>query len=276
LQQRQEGTGLWFLRDQAFSDWKAQPNSFLWVYGIPGCGKTVLSATILEDLQHSPSSHHLLLYFFCDFSDASKQTLENIIRSLISQLYYKQEATQAPLNHLFSTHTQRKRTQPSCKELSSVFIQMIRHVPEVWIVLDAIDECITRKGSWTEGILSWMEYILQLEQGNIHLLITSRQEQDIQAKVSEWASSKNIVPIQSDVVDKDIRTYVQKRIREDYGLKRWRKQPKSQDKIEATLMNKVNGMYVQFHMYYVLCDLLSYIHAKRDMKMIGSDGLHVS
>ena len=51
LQQRQEGTGLWFLQSPMYIQWKTQQNSALWLYGIPGCGKTILSSTIIEDLE---------------------------------------------------------------------------------------------------------------------------------------------------------------------------------------------------------------------------------
>jgi hypothetical protein len=35
-------TGNWFLNSNAFKSWKTDPNSFLWIHGIAGCGKTIL------------------------------------------------------------------------------------------------------------------------------------------------------------------------------------------------------------------------------------------
>src|SRR5271163_1940880 len=82
LQQRQEGSGLWFLQIDAFAKWKKRQNSFLWLYGIPGCGKTILSSTIIEDLGKTLWCQPLL-YFYFNFSDTDKQTLESMVRSLI-------------------------------------------------------------------------------------------------------------------------------------------------------------------------------------------------
>ncbi|KAF8847866.1 hypothetical protein BDZ45DRAFT_606804, partial [Acephala macrosclerotiorum] len=48
LTQRQKGSGLWFLHNDAFTRWKEQTGSFLWVRGIPGCGKLILSSAIME------------------------------------------------------------------------------------------------------------------------------------------------------------------------------------------------------------------------------------
>src|ERR1700733_4820680 len=66
LQQRQDGSGLWFLKINAFAKWKKKENSFLWLYGIPGCGKTILSSTIIEDLKRT-LPRQSLLYFYFDF-----------------------------------------------------------------------------------------------------------------------------------------------------------------------------------------------------------------
>jgi hypothetical protein len=51
--QRQAETGLWLLDGPKFKEWKQRAASRLWLYGIPGCGKTILSSTIIEHLlQH--------------------------------------------------------------------------------------------------------------------------------------------------------------------------------------------------------------------------------
>lgn len=36
-------TGKWFVCGKAYLHWKKTPRSFLWIHGIAGCGKTVLS-----------------------------------------------------------------------------------------------------------------------------------------------------------------------------------------------------------------------------------------
>jgi hypothetical protein len=36
------GTGLWFLQRKEYTEWRVTPNSFLWLYGKSGSGKTVL------------------------------------------------------------------------------------------------------------------------------------------------------------------------------------------------------------------------------------------
>ena len=156
-----------------------------------------------------------LLYFYFDFNDEAKQTLERMVRSLIIQLVYKVEDTWKQLDSLFSSHENGNR-QATRESLCKLFLNMIEHVKEVWIVLDALDECRLLK----EGLLSWMKDP-KSEQRNVHLLITSRPEQDIKYEVSKWANDNDIVPIHSDLITNDIRAYIRARVREGNGLKRW-------------------------------------------------------
>jgi hypothetical protein len=241
LQQRQEGTGLWLLQSSPFAKWHSQQNSFLWLHGIPGCGKTILSSTIIEHLVDTHPDQ-LLLYFYFDFTDASKQTLDNVLRSLISQLYHKRKDTQKLLDSLFSSCDDGRR-QPSCESLCKVFLQMVTQTEEIYLVLDALDECGTRKGLLSEGLLAWIQSLLDLQQRNIHLLVTSRPEHDIELVLRKLAQSdEDIVLIQSDLIKDDIRSYVHTRVKTSDGLKRWRSRTDVLDEIQRVLMEKAQGM----------------------------------
>ncbi|THX46709.1 Pfs, NACHT and ankyrin domain protein [Aureobasidium pullulans] len=59
LEKRHDGTGLWFLESDVFLDWKTRPHSFLWLCGIPGCGKTVLSSSLIQD--HAEVKSHVVV-----------------------------------------------------------------------------------------------------------------------------------------------------------------------------------------------------------------------
>jgi hypothetical protein len=240
LEQRQEGTGLWFLQSNCFQTWQAEQHSFVWLYGTLGCGKTILSSTIINYLEKT-YPERLLLYFYFDFTDSNKQTLENVIRSLISQLYCRCTDAHTSLDSLFSSH-ENGRHQPSCDSLCRVFLQMVDQVKEVYVVLDALDECHTRKGSNFEGLLSWIEILLQSGQRNLNLLVTSRPEHDIELVLRKMAKNEDIVPIQSKLIDDDIRSYVHTRVRQGKGLRRWDSRPDVLEEIEVQLMEKANGM----------------------------------
>lgn len=240
LKQRHPGSGQWFLQSSQYLAWKTEPSSFLWLHGIPGCGKTILSSTIIADLQNTEPFSSNLLYFYFDFSDTKKQSLENAVRSLISQLYDKRVELRQYLDSLYTSCTGGQR-QPSNDELQSTLQDMLRDVREVWVVLDALDECQIRKVHPSENLLQWIEG-LRDSQMNIHLLVTSRQEQEIESAIEQWAHKKDIIPIQSDLVADDICAYVRARVREHAGLSRWKSKPNLQTEIEDALLKKANGM----------------------------------
>jgi hypothetical protein len=183
-----------------------------------------------------------LLSLNIDFTDAGKQTLDNVIRSLISQLYHKRKNTQKLLDSLFSS-CDNGRSQPTCESLCKVFFQMMNQAKEIYIVLDALDECRARKGPLSEGLLAWIQSLLDLEQGNVHLLVTSRPEHDIELVLRKLAENEeDIVPIQSDLIGDDIRSYIDTRVRTGDGLERWQSRPDVLNEIQSVLTEKAQGM----------------------------------
>jgi hypothetical protein len=161
-----------------------------------------------------------------------------MVRSLNKQLYETEESTRRHLDSLF-TSCRDGNIQPRMEELSQCILHMIQQTDEVWIVLDALDECNTRNGSLTQGLLSWVEE-LRTPESKVHLLVTSRPEEDIRAGISKCARANEMIRIKTEAITGDIRAYVHTRVGE--RLDRWRTRPEVQDEIETRLMEKSNGM----------------------------------
>ncbi|KAH8431512.1 uncharacterized protein LDX57_009175 [Aspergillus melleus] len=240
LRQRHKDSGRWLFYDNVFIKWRTKSNSFLWLHGIPGCGKTILSSTIIEDLSDNITQSRIIFFYF-DFNDINKQTVHGMIRSLVTQLYMKQIKARSPLDSLFSSCDNGKR-QPTTENLCAAFLQMLETVDEIWIVLDALDECQTRKGPRTERLLSWIQDLMTSKPSNIHLLVTSRQLEDIEPALMRWAPAESNHSIKRDEVDDDIRRYIHSQIYEDDDLQRWRSRPDVQQEIETSLLEKADGM----------------------------------
>jgi Cdc6-like AAA superfamily ATPase len=241
IKARHPGSGQRLLESKAYTTWKTGNSSFLWLYGIPGCGKTVLTSSVIEDLQRSQgqSLPHTLLYFYFDFTDSRKQSFENTLRSLVWQVYHQNEAARKHLDSLYSSACQNGKAQPNFDSLQKAFAEMIHNLKEVWIVLDALDECAPRG-----ELLAWLRSVNQdlSLQVNMHVLVTSRPEQDIGSAIRRYASNGQMIAIRDDLLEADIRNYVQTRVREHEGLRRWRGHKEIQDQIETSLLEKANGM----------------------------------
>jgi hypothetical protein len=232
LEKRHKGTGLWFTEGEAFADWKKQPNSFLWLHGIAGCGKTILSSTIIEHLSNVTSRDQVLLYFYFDFNDSNKQTLENMLRSLTYQLYQRQPDARESLDQLWSSSQHLSRDS-----LRDTLLAMLGKVNNVSIVLDALDESTTRS-----DLLAWIKSVLGADSIACRIVVTSRREEDIESAFQLWIGPENIISIQEDVVDDDIEAYVGYIVHSSEQLVRWRNMPDVQDEIETTLVENAHGM----------------------------------
>jgi hypothetical protein len=236
LEQRHKGTGVWFTDGEAFSDWKKQSNSFLWLHGIPGCGKTVLSSTIIEQLNSAITPGQVLLYFYFTFNDTNKQTLENMLRSLVYQLYQRLPETREPLEQLWES-TKGGNRQLSRTSLKDVLLAMLSKANDVSIVLDALDEATTRS-----DLLVWLRSVLEAESCACRILVTARREEDIESALLRWMSPEDRISIQQGDVNDDIRAYVIHTVRNGEELKRWHSMPDVQDEIELELMERADGM----------------------------------
>ncbi|KAJ5641187.1 hypothetical protein N7490_005187 [Penicillium lividum] len=237
LKKRQDGTGVWFVESETFQEWIVGKRQHLWLHGIPGCGKTVLTASIIEHITQRLESTSVLLDYFFDFSDSDKQTIDQLMRSLVIQLYSKCETSRKELDDLFISCEDGQR-QPTSEAIFATFLQMVSHVQKIQIVIDALDECKTK-----QDLLLWLESFSRSGHAGLHLLITSRTEQDIESEITRWLNQRSIVSILQGPVNTDIRVYVHERLRNDRGFERWHSRPIVQDEIETELMKKAGGMF---------------------------------
>ena len=240
LRKRHEGTGKWLIEDDVFRDWKQGPDSdsIIWLYGIPGCGKTILCSTVVEHVLHvcATASDIAVLYFFFDFNDTEKQKHESMMHSLLSQLSMHFVNVPPALDTLYSSCMEGGR-KPNFEALKETFHKMTSAFRTTFIIFDALDECKER-----EEILADIEELRSWEDTNLRILATSRREKEIENSILRLTKDANRICIQSALVNADIRAYVHGQFRTNRRLQRWQTEPNVQLEIEETLMRKANGM----------------------------------
>jgi hypothetical protein len=239
-EQRQAETGLWLLQNARFTGWKTSAASRLWLYGIPGCGKTILSSTIIEHLlQHCHDDASMVTaYFYFDFNDTQKQDPKPMLRSLLCQLLQRSFTIPNSVDALFSACDNGQR-QPSLHALLEVIPQVMQQFTHAYIILDALDECTQR-----QELMDMLETVARWQLDNVHLLITSRKERDIESSLESYVTEEDTICLQRDVVDKDIQQYVQQQLSDNKKLVKWNKDAAIRQEIEAALMRGARGMYV--------------------------------
>ncbi|CUS13282.1 unnamed protein product [Tuber aestivum] len=237
---REPGTGGWLIGGPEYVDWKEGRGGVLWLHGIPGCGKSVLSATAIEDLQHLCNAHddYALAYFYFTFSDSEKQELHNMLLSLIGQLPKKPSDRGLPgaVVDLYNS-TKAIGKSADTTALKGLLSHIIKDFRKTFIVLDALDEF---PKNTRESLLSWIgELTANHMVGSLSVLVTSRPEADIMRTLGPLAAFP--IPLQSKTVDQDIRTYVQKSLGGKDGFKKFTKEIKNE--IEDTLVSSSQGMF---------------------------------
>ncbi|RII22710.1 hypothetical protein CUC08_Gglean013428 [Alternaria sp. MG1] len=237
--QRQAKTGLWLLEGEQFTRWKKSAASRLWLYGIPGCGKTILSSTVVENLLEycHDDTNIVTAYFYFDFNDIQKQDPELMLRSLLCQLVQRSVVIPKGVDALFSSCENGQR-KPSSHALLQVIKEAAQEFTHVYVVLDALDECAQRL-----ELMDMLEAVAEWQLDNLHLLMTSRKERDIERSLEEYIREEDAVCLQRDVVDQDIQRYVQQRLCVDKGLAKWNNNAVVRQEIEAALMGGARGMF---------------------------------
>lgn len=233
------GTGQWLLGSEKYQSWKTEQGTFLWLYGMPGCGKTILSSTVVADLDQDTAASHALLYFYFNFGDMRKRSTESAVRSLIEQIYRNYAPARGPLESLYDSHTTSSGRQTH-EALQTTLKAMIRKLNSVYIILDGLDECETRSQHTTDGIVPWLKS-LRSSLTNIHLLVTSRAEPDLKSGIEILASRDEMIHLQSDLVANDIRAYIHARVQQ---ISRWKASPRIQELMTTKLNDQANGTSV--------------------------------
>ena len=73
-----------FVEGAPFQKWLHTRNSKLWVYGIPGAGKSILAGAGISEALQLSDERHGIAYFYCDYKDANTQKPLNILGSLVA------------------------------------------------------------------------------------------------------------------------------------------------------------------------------------------------
>lgn len=224
--ERYQTESTWFFKQKDYRDWLSHKIHHIWLHGQSGCGKTVLASTVVKQLL---AERKLCLYFFFDFRDTRKQSLESLLRSLIWQLFSRShsENVKTLVRQLYED---RESPKPTVKKLKDTFDKMVEEVGEVQVVLDALDES-TRKSTERDVLLRWLKPRTQYQRPGVcklRTIITSRSDQQdiVNALQSRCRGRREIrIENESAKVKANIHQYIHRRLSHDGGFAEWRNNP---------------------------------------------------
>ncbi|KAL1599552.1 hypothetical protein SLS60_007355 [Paraconiothyrium brasiliense] len=137
---RQEGTGQWLLTSEEHKSWLETPGSTMFCPGIPGAGKTVLCAIMIEALHKlaAADSDVCLAYYYFSYHNSKVQTLDTVVASLARQLLERQPMMPQALIDRYNQR--QKQGSFTFDELATMYGLSARASTRTYIVLDALDE----------------------------------------------------------------------------------------------------------------------------------------
>lgn len=229
---RQEGTGRWLLNSAEFTTWVGRDKQTLLCPGIPGAGKTILTAIVIDELtaRFAKDPTIGIAYIYCNHRRKGEQHVDNLLASLLRQLARGRSFPKS-VESLYGDHRARK-TRPSLQDISNALESVVAIYSRVFIVVDALDEC-------QSSVVSRQKFISELfnlqTKCGVNILATSRSIPEIVDRF-ENGMSREIRASREDV-----NRYVDGHIDQlPSFVQQW---PKLQEEIKAGISEAADGMY---------------------------------
>ncbi|TVY84720.1 putative ankyrin repeat protein [Lachnellula suecica] len=231
----QVGTGTWLLNSKRYEDWIFSPKSFLWLYGIPGSGKTVLCSTVIEQLMLycKKLPQVALVFFYFDFNNTQKRDMDALMRSLVAQLLPQCENIPGVLLDLYQSQANNTKSIDN-DVLMEAFRELVRTFQDFYIVFDALDE-----SSECEEVLWFLADIQDWSLSQIHLLVTSRQSSMIEYSFDHALPQR--ICLQDSPMNKDIVIYIEEKLVNDKIMAKW--PPDVRNQVRRKLLAGEEGMF---------------------------------
>jgi hypothetical protein len=240
-------TGNWLSKSPEYQSWITFRTRFLWLYGIPGAGKTVLLSSIIEIVKSRcktvQSKDVACVYYYCYFGRSQDET-SPLLRWIIDQLI---RCCQYIPNEILDCF--RAGQQPSVSTLVVALSSLAKKFQKIYLFVDALDESLER-----QNVLDLLLTLAGPGFDNISLLVTSREKIDIKIAIGSTTES---ISLSNPYVDDDIRTYVRNQVKLHRKLSVL--EPALRTEIEDGLVQGAKGMYVsRYPLFYpCICNLPS-------------------
>ena len=179
---RVPGTCEWLFEDHRFLEWRDSKHSrLLWVSAGPGCGKSVLSRSLIDERRVCTSAmSSTVCYFF--FKDGQEQRMRgaNALSAMLHQLF---ENTALVSHALPSAKRYGKKLRDEFSELWRILTKCAQdsEAGEIICILDALDEC--EKDSRSKLLDNLESFFSQVDKSSsykLKFLVTSRPYEDLE------------------------------------------------------------------------------------------------
>jgi hypothetical protein len=251
---RVEGTCQWVLSHPQYLHWYTKPHDdLLWISADPGCGKSVLTRSLVNN-ELRPTDQHTVCYFF--FKDNEEQdNLATALCALLHQLFTYQP-------HLI------RHAIPAWGKAGNL---VAKEVPELWrtlvaaardpeaqdvtCVLDALDECRPSDRRVLIEMLSGFYTQISAaastaRSGRLKFLITSRPYDDIQIEFQKTLDNLPTIRLRGEEENDQIHLEIDSviRMRVDKLATDLKLDDQTTSQLETKLLEMEHRTYLWLHL----------------------------
>lgn len=218
----------WVLENPTFQDWLSADSvddapPILWIHGIPGSGKSYISARCIEALKEIGT----VAFFFCDTKEQKTRSTLGVLRTWIKQLLHEHSGRLPEVAEVYFKET------PNTKNLLKALNVFLKAKDVSWLVLDGLDECEP------ESRMEILDICNEVSM-RTKILITSRKENDISQRIAKFGDSRSAtIKIEPEDNRQDIQLYLDEKVR-DMGIDN----EELEQKIKRKLSEEANGMFL--------------------------------
>ncbi|CAG5137499.1 uncharacterized protein ALTATR162_LOCUS135 [Alternaria atra] len=231
-------SGDWFVQGDTVQSWILGKTKVLWIRGIPGCGKSTLCSSLIDQLrsdevttQNGPAT----VGFFCDGSSPTKRSSLAVVKSLLAQIISKfPECVDLAFDSMVQSGQERATSLRQLSELLQTILTCRPNGLSFRIIIDAWDEC--EDGETT----AFLDTLLTLakEHSSVGLLLSSRNETHIRSKLKYY----NSIEVTPSLIQNDLDRYIQVALAQP-PLSTLHNNP-LQAKITTVLRDKADGQFL--------------------------------
>ncbi|KAK4067145.1 uncharacterized protein Triagg1_7873 [Trichoderma aggressivum f. europaeum] len=179
-------------------------------------------------------------YVYLNYNRQEDQDVQKLLASLLKQLAGGCHPLPESTKELYNEHL-RGRTRESLEELKTDLRRVITKYSEVFIILDALDEC-----QYFELNL-FLSTLFELQKEHVmRILTTSRPIPEIM----DWFDTLNSIKLQIRAKARDVTKYIDAHI--DRSPKVARESPTLRNEIKSDISEATDGMFLLAQIYLVL------------------------
>jgi hypothetical protein len=232
INRRQGGTGKWLINSTEYQDWLGTAKQTLFCPGIPGGGKTILTATVIEDLEKRFGNDLSVGvgYIYFNFRRQYEHKAQDSLSSLLKQLAQKRVVLPESVQQLYQKHRD-KHTRPQLEDILDTLRSTAALYSRVFIVVDALDECDAETACRPRFVA---EVFKLQDSTTANIFATSRSIPDIETHFDGCPSLEILAS------DEDVSTYLDNHLSQLPGFVL--NNPDLRDQVKSKITTAVEGM----------------------------------